>query len=97
MNTALNAVAAKFLNAVDTDDEKVAFEDILDAAAEWADGRLPLLEFEQVGEMPGDRGPRNRRRHLRFRAWFTAANDDPRKFDLMSAVNALVETEGLAS
>lgn len=34
-----------------TDDERAVVEDVLDAAAEWAAGRLPLGEFWRVGTL----------------------------------------------
>lgn len=67
-------------------------EDVLDAAAEWANGALPLPEFARIGtitywrhgvEMPSPG-------YTRWLAVVTAAANDPRRGHLLNAIEALL-------
>lgn len=66
--------------------------DVLDAAVEWEQGRLPLAEFARVGslvyEQRGDR--RTSPAYTRHVALRTALPGDPRLASLRKAIAALV-------
>jgi hypothetical protein len=76
-------------------DEVQACDDILEAAAEWRAGRLPLWEFERVGALPAwepdGRGRFESVGYGRFLALLTVAKNDPRREALMAAIDALVD------
>jgi hypothetical protein len=79
------------------DDEEIAVcEDVLDAAAEWHAGRLPLQVFAQIGRLPcqDSRGRRvESAGYARFVAMWHAAPGDPRRDALMAAIEHLVRQQ----
>lgn len=71
-----------------TPDERADVEDVLEAAAEWHAGRLPLPAAAAVGTY-GDSPA-----HARFLATTTTPREDARWHDLQAMLTALVKAQG---
>lgn len=83
MNAIADIIAEIGNRTANTPDQQTVCDDILDAAQQWAEGALHLMDVESVG----DGGSRS---HARFRAWITALPNDPRKKHLAAAIDALI-------
>jgi hypothetical protein len=78
------------------DEEIAVCEDVLDAAAEWRAGRLPLQVFSQIGRLPcqDSRGRRvESPGYARFVAMWHATPGDPRRDALLAAIECLVRQQ----
>ncbi len=64
-----------------TGDEILDVEDILDAAREWAQGRLPWQEAARLGHI--ERNGKLSQSYSRFVALRSTSRDDPRRRDLI--------------
>ncbi len=76
-------------------DEVADVEDILDAAAEWQAGRLPLGELMRIGSLT--HGTRPSPGYSRFTALYTTSKSDTRRAALMAAIEELIRRDGWVS
>ena len=76
-----------------TFDEQTSVEDVLDAAQDWEDGKLPLEAFASVGDITNYRDQPSPG-YTRFVARFTTPESDPRRAALIRAQDALIRLEG---
>lgn len=79
-----------------TDDEQGAVADILDAAAEWAAGRLPLHALSEVGKLPAWNAAGRRCESAgygRALALMSTPPSDPRWPALRDAIEELVRRQ----
>lgn len=74
-----------------TAEERLAVEDILNAAVAWEAGALPLHAFAEIG--PLAYAGRYSAGYGRFVSVRTASPDDPRRTALLAAIDALVRLE----
>jgi len=77
-------------------EERVVVDDVLDAAAEWRAGRLPLEAFAAIGRLPhwDSRGRRvEGAGYARFVALLMAEPSDQRRAALIAAIDALVRAD----
>lgn len=92
------AIKDGLINRELTDDEKWARDDILNAARDWADGKMPIYIFAEVGKLPAY-DSRNRRvdsaGYGRCLALMTTPKDDPRWDALNRAIGALVDLQDI--
>lgn len=76
-----------------TPEESAEINDVLDAAAEWAAGRLPWQTAAQVGTILSDGRPSAG--YSRFLARFTCSPSDPRRRHLIALQDYLDAAQGL--
>ncbi len=78
-----------------TDDDKAEIEDVLDAAQDYAGGRLPANAFAAIGGMLGPRNGRPCPEYTRFVALQSTPLNDPRRADLLRAIDDVLRLQGL--
>lgn len=72
-----------------TENDRADIQDILDAATEWANGRMPIQTFMLFGSIENPHG-RSPGVWSRFLAVRTTPRSDPRFHDLIAAISALI-------
>lgn len=74
--------------------EADSIQDVLDAAVEWQEGRLPLEVMKEIGAISYDtkfgRGPEPSPGYTRFLAVMMTTNEDPRRAALLAATDAII-------
>ena len=68
--------------------------DVLDAAAEWDAGRLPLESFARIGTIANPATGRSSPGYTRHVAVRVTHRDDPRRAPLLRVFDALLRFEG---
>ena len=77
-----------------TIEERAAVDDVLDAAAAWAAGALPLTEALHVGYAVSPAGHESPA-WSRYLAVRTTSSGDPRRRDLLRLIDAALTLRGL--
>lgn len=77
-----------------TDDDKGSIEDVLDAAVECDEGRLPLHAFAQLGTVQPVWRVTPSAGYTRMLAMLVGRNDDPRRAALRRCLDRLLIEQG---
>lgn len=89
----LTAIAQRFADGI-AFGESAEIADCLDAAAEWAAARLPLEVFARVGTTRLPRTGKPSAAYTRYLATIATPATDPRRADLLRAIDALLDLQG---
>lgn len=90
MESLAHAIQTAFANRDWTPEERQAMEDVLDAAAEWRAGRLPLKEAARFGEIADRSGVTCTAARTQYRAMLATPLEDPRRPALRALLDTLV-------
>ena len=77
-----------------SDSDKIEVDDVLEAAAAWAAGQLPIHEFAKVGTIPSPYTGNPSGSYTRYVAMLSTPVTDARRHDLRRALDALLTFQG---
>lgn len=90
----LNQFAADRARTLD-DESKVEIHDVLDAAADFVAGLMPIHTFAKIGGIPSSTNGKPSPGYTRFMALMTTPTDDPRRAALLTAIDAVLSFQGV--
>lgn len=78
-----------------SDADKIEVDDVLEAAAAWASGALPIWELANVGTMLSPVTGKPSSAYTRYSAVLATPVIDPRRGELLRAIDALINAQGM--